>query len=87
MCERGLDSELERLQTNIVSLTEERDQLQEIIQGLRDVKNQLKREMEEKDEMVSVWVFQLEPVLNINPYFTAGAWVFFNLMHRHSITL
>ena len=34
--------ELERLQANITSLAEERDQLQEISQGLREEKTQLK---------------------------------------------
>ncbi|KAL6481452.1 hypothetical protein MHYP_G00095320 [Metynnis hypsauchen] len=44
--------ELQRMQANIASLTEERDQLQEILQGLREEKTQLKREMEGKDEMI-----------------------------------
>ncbi|KAL7845850.1 hypothetical protein AOLI_G00240420 [Acnodon oligacanthus] len=44
--------ELQRMHANITSLTEERDQLQEILQGLREEKIQLKREMEEKDEMI-----------------------------------
>ncbi|XP_037399048.1 centromere-associated protein E isoform X2 [Pygocentrus nattereri] len=46
------NSELQRMQANIASLIEERDQLQEILQGLREEKTQLKREMEEKDEMI-----------------------------------
>lgn len=50
--EKAFDAELERMQTHISSLTEERDQLQEILQVLREEKNHLKREMEEKDEMV-----------------------------------
>ncbi|GAA6089757.1 centromere-associated protein E isoform X1 [Tachysurus ichikawai] len=50
--DEALDFELERMQTNILSLTEERDQLQEIVQGLREEKIQLKEEMEEKDEMI-----------------------------------
>lgn len=50
--EKPLDSELERMQTRIGCLTEERDQLQEILQGLREEKSQLMRELEEKDEMV-----------------------------------
>lgn len=56
--EKTLDSELERMQTNIRSLTEERDQLQEILQGLREEKSQLKSELEGKDELVreDVWV-------------------------------
>ncbi|XP_017313628.1 centromere-associated protein E isoform X3 [Ictalurus punctatus] len=50
--EKALESELERMQTSISSLTEERDQLQEILQGLREEKSQLKRELEEKDELI-----------------------------------
>ncbi|XP_060754645.1 centromere-associated protein E isoform X2 [Neoarius graeffei] len=50
--ERALDAELERMQTIISSLTEERDQLQEILQVLREEKNHLKKEMEEKDELI-----------------------------------
>ncbi|XP_053471518.1 centromere-associated protein E isoform X3 [Ictalurus furcatus] len=50
--EKALESELERMQTSIRSLTEERDQLQEILQGLREEKSQLKRELEEKDELI-----------------------------------
>ena len=44
--------EMERLQTSIVSLTEERDQLLEVIQGIREEKNQLKVDLEKKDEVV-----------------------------------
>lgn len=56
--EKAPDSELESMQTNISSLTEERDQLQEILQGLREENSQLKSELEEKDELVrrDVWV-------------------------------
>ncbi|KAM9454725.1 centromere-associated protein E [Clarias gariepinus] len=50
--EKPLDSELERMQTRIGCLTEERDQLQEILQGLREEKSQLMMELEEKDEMM-----------------------------------
>ncbi|KAK2817883.1 hypothetical protein Q7C36_021816 [Tachysurus vachellii] len=50
--DKAFDSELERMQTNILSLTEERDQLQQIVQGLREEKSQLKEELEEKDGMI-----------------------------------
>ncbi|KAI5629562.1 centromere-associated protein E isoform X2 [Silurus asotus] len=50
--ERALDSASERMQSTIGSLTEERDQLQEILQGLREEKSQLKSEIEAKDEMI-----------------------------------
>lgn len=71
--ERALDAELERMQTIISSLTEERDQLQEILQVLREEKNHLKKEMEEKDELVRenlyklwciLWVHDVEPFLS-----------------------
>lgn len=49
--------QLEKTQADVTSLTEERNQLQEILEGQRAEKIQLKREMEEKDEMVRkcVW--------------------------------
>uniref|UniRef100_A0AAY5K0J5 Centromere-associated protein E n=1 Tax=Esox lucius TaxID=8010 RepID=A0AAY5K0J5_ESOLU len=43
--------ELEKLLSTVTSLTEERDQLQEILQGVREEKNQLKRDLEENVEM------------------------------------
>ncbi|KAM3860991.1 uncharacterized protein ACN63O_014403 [Diretmus argenteus] len=44
--------EFEKLLSKVTSLTEERDQLQEILEGLRQEKTQLKAELEEKMEMV-----------------------------------
>ncbi|XP_049325710.1 centromere-associated protein E-like isoform X3 [Astyanax mexicanus] len=44
--------ELESLHANVLSLTEERDQLLEVLQGLREEKSKLKVELEEKDEMI-----------------------------------
>ncbi|KAM4633781.1 centromere-associated protein E [Polymixia lowei] len=44
--------ELEKLLSKVTSLTEERDQLQEILEGLRQEKNQLKADLEEKMEMM-----------------------------------
>ncbi|KAI4891029.1 hypothetical protein NFI96_013890, partial [Prochilodus magdalenae] len=53
LSEKHLNQEqLEKVQASITSLTEDRDQLQEILQGLREEKTQLKREMEEKEEMI-----------------------------------
>ncbi|XP_066546446.1 centromere-associated protein E isoform X2 [Amia ocellicauda] len=46
------DTNLQKLQTHITSLTEERDQLQEILEGVRAEKNQLKADLEENVEMV-----------------------------------
>ncbi|KAK1802937.1 hypothetical protein P4O66_021473 [Electrophorus voltai] len=46
------EAELERVHANITSLTEERDQLLDILQRLREEKNQLKRNLEEKDDLV-----------------------------------
>ncbi|KAK6306444.1 hypothetical protein J4Q44_G00233690 [Coregonus suidteri] len=43
--------ELEKLLSSVTSLTEERDQLQEILEGVREERNQLKRDLEENVEM------------------------------------
>lgn len=45
-------AELERMQADITSMTQERDQLLELRQGLREEMLQLKKELEEKDAMV-----------------------------------
>ncbi|XP_078030223.1 centromere-associated protein E isoform X9 [Epinephelus lanceolatus] len=45
--------EMEKLLCRVTSLTEERDQLQEILEGLRQEKQQLKAELEDKMEMVA----------------------------------
>lgn len=44
--------ELDRHQTNIISLTKERDQLLDVLQGMREEKNQLRSDLNNKDEMV-----------------------------------
>ncbi|XP_024294621.1 centromere-associated protein E isoform X4 [Oncorhynchus tshawytscha] len=44
--------ELEMLLSTVTSLTEERDQLQEILEGIREERNQLKRDLEDKVEMM-----------------------------------
>ncbi|XP_031686002.1 centromere-associated protein E isoform X10 [Oncorhynchus kisutch] len=44
--------ELEKLLSTVTSLTEERDQLQEILEGIREERNQLKRDLEDKVEMM-----------------------------------
>ncbi|XP_029618642.1 centromere-associated protein E isoform X2 [Salmo trutta] len=43
--------ELEKLLSTVTSLTGERDQLQEILEGIREERNQLKRDLEDKVEM------------------------------------
>ncbi|XP_045082819.1 centromere-associated protein E isoform X5 [Coregonus clupeaformis] len=43
--------ELEKLLSTVTSLTEERDQLQEILEGVREERNQFKRDLEENVEM------------------------------------
>ncbi|KAK3511021.1 hypothetical protein QTP70_029023 [Hemibagrus guttatus] len=43
---------LERLQANITSLTEERDQLLKVLQGMKEEKNQLRSDLDMKDEMI-----------------------------------
>ena len=44
--------EMEKLLCRVTSLTEERDQLQEILEGLRQEKNQLRAELEDRMDMV-----------------------------------
>ncbi|XP_066516219.1 centromere-associated protein E isoform X2 [Hoplias malabaricus] len=44
--------ELERLQTSNASLSEERDQVLEVLQGLRDERNQLRKDLEERNDMI-----------------------------------
>ncbi|XP_035236080.1 centromere-associated protein E isoform X10 [Anguilla anguilla] len=46
------EEEQEKLCLHVTSLTEERDQLQEILEGVREERNQLKRELQEKEEMM-----------------------------------
>ncbi|XP_030641093.1 centromere-associated protein E [Chanos chanos] len=50
-CSRSDSVEVEKLLSSIASLTEERDQLQEILQAVREEKNQLKTDLEENIEM------------------------------------
>ncbi|XP_036791709.1 centromere-associated protein E isoform X3 [Oncorhynchus mykiss] len=49
---RNHAGELEKLLSTVTSLTEERDQLQEILEGIREERNQLKRDLEDKVEMI-----------------------------------
>eukprot|EP00063_Salmo_salar_P040842 XP_014015677.1 PREDICTED: centromere-associated protein E isoform X8 [Salmo salar] len=44
--------ELEKLLSTVTSLTGERDQLQEILEGIREERNQLKRDLEDNVEMI-----------------------------------
>ncbi|XP_064210040.1 centromere-associated protein E isoform X13 [Anguilla rostrata] len=46
------EEEQEKLRSHVTSLTEERDQLQEILEGVREDRNQLKVNLQEKEEMV-----------------------------------
>ncbi|XP_035851107.1 centromere-associated protein E isoform X7 [Sander lucioperca] len=55
LSERTADThseEMEKLLCRVTSLSEERDQLQEILEGLRQEKNQLRAELEDRMEMV-----------------------------------
>ncbi|XP_078130438.1 centromere-associated protein E isoform X2 [Sander vitreus] len=55
LSERTADThseEMEKLLCRVTSLSEERDQLQEILEGLRQEKNQLRTELEDRLEMV-----------------------------------
>ncbi|MBN3296075.1 CENPE protein, partial [Amia calva] len=56
------DTNLQKLQTHITSLTEERDQLQEILEGVRAEKNQLKADLEENVEMINELTAELKVV-------------------------
>lgn len=44
---------LEEIQTALASVTEEKEQLMEILQSNREEKNLLSKDLEEKDELVS----------------------------------
>lgn len=44
--------ELKRHQANVVSLTEERDQLLEVLREMSEEKNQLSSDLDKKEEMV-----------------------------------
>eukprot|EP00063_Salmo_salar_P040836 XP_014015671.1 PREDICTED: centromere-associated protein E isoform X3 [Salmo salar] len=52
--------ELEKLLSTVTSLTGERDQLQEILEGIREERNQLKRDLEDKVEMLQQLGEELE---------------------------
>ncbi|XP_028460934.1 centromere-associated protein E isoform X2 [Perca flavescens] len=55
LSERTADTrseEMEKLLSRVTSLSEERDQLQEIMEGLRQEKNQIRAELEDRMEMV-----------------------------------
>ena len=47
-----LQAKLEELLSKVTSITEERDQLQDILEGVREERNQLKRDLEEAEERV-----------------------------------
>lgn len=46
-------AEVEQIQADLASVTQERDQLLELLQGLREEKIQLTEDLQEKDEMVN----------------------------------
>lgn len=48
--------EVENLHATLTSVTEERNQLQEILQGLREEHSQLKRDLEESNDMVMLGI-------------------------------
>ncbi|KAF5902614.1 centromere-associated protein E, partial [Clarias magur] len=54
------DTALETCRASVAALTEERDQLQEILQGLREEKYQMKNQLEEKDDLISQLRQELE---------------------------
>ncbi|XP_042246242.1 centromere-associated protein E isoform X5 [Thunnus maccoyii] len=58
--------ETKELLCRVTSLTEERDQLQEILEGLRQEKNQLKAELEDRMDMMSATQEKLSEQEQIN---------------------
>ncbi|KAG7480661.1 hypothetical protein MATL_G00058660 [Megalops atlanticus] len=46
------EEELEKFRSHLTSITEERDQLQQILEGVREERSQLNRDLQEKEEMV-----------------------------------
>ncbi|XP_041831862.1 centromere-associated protein E isoform X3 [Melanotaenia boesemani] len=62
---RQISSEEEKLLCRVTSLTEERDQLQEILQGLREEKQQLRAELEERLETVQAEISDLVKKLEV----------------------
>ncbi|KAL0979456.1 hypothetical protein UPYG_G00185320 [Umbra pygmaea] len=54
--------QLEKLLSTVTSLTEERDQLQEMMEGLKEERTQLKRDLEENVEMMQQLREELESV-------------------------
>ncbi|XP_067427601.1 centromere-associated protein E isoform X5 [Thunnus thynnus] len=58
--------EMKELLCRVTSLTEERDQLQEILEGLRQEKNQLKAELEDRMDMMSATQEKLSEQEQIN---------------------
>ncbi|XP_031685994.1 centromere-associated protein E isoform X2 [Oncorhynchus kisutch] len=64
--------ELEKLRSTVTSLTGERDQLQEILEGIREERNQLKRDLEDKVKMVENQEELREALENMKPMATAN---------------
>uniref|UniRef100_A0AAZ3SGC4 Centromere-associated protein E n=1 Tax=Oncorhynchus tshawytscha TaxID=74940 RepID=A0AAZ3SGC4_ONCTS len=64
--------ELEKLRSTVTSLTGERDQLQEILEGIREERNQLKRDLEDKVKMVQNQEELREALENMKPMATAN---------------
>ena len=58
-----LEEEQEKLHSRVTSLAEERDQLQEILEGVRGERSQLKRDVQEKEEMVSIRTTLIDTVV------------------------
>lgn len=47
------EKEVERLRAAVTAVSEEREQLQEVLQGLREEHSQLKKQLEESNDMVN----------------------------------
>lgn len=57
--ERTLDAGSETIRASVSALGEERDQLLEMVQGLREEKDQMSAELEEKNHRVILFVLLL----------------------------
>ncbi|XP_036791714.1 centromere-associated protein E isoform X8 [Oncorhynchus mykiss] len=64
--------ELEKLLSTVTSLTGERDQLQEILVGILEERNQLKRDLEENVKMIENQEELREALKNMKPMATAN---------------
>lgn len=58
-------AEIEQIRADLMSRTQERDQLLELLQGQREEKIQLVKDLEEKEEMVKTSILLLYAMLTL----------------------